>query len=172
MRYGVNDQRYAVNDQRYSRRGLLRAATTVAGAVATVPLAGCGLFDRDEPENPDPLDPLLAATVRLGAEYDAAIATQPELAEQLTPLRDAHKAHAKALAQVIGRPASRLSPSPAANPPSSPAAGDADTLAQLRAAEKAGQDEAAAACLAAPPERAAILGSITAARATHQEVLA
>jgi hypothetical protein len=164
--------RYGVNDQRYSRRGVLRAATTVAGAVATVPLAGCGLFDREEPEDPDPLDPLLGATVRLGAEYDAAIASQPELAERLTPLRDAHKAHAKALAQVIGRPASRLSPSPAGNAAGSPAAGDAAaTLAQLRAAEKAGQDEAAAACLAAPPERAAVLGSITAARATHQEVL-
>jgi hypothetical protein len=162
-----------VNDQRYSRRGVLRAATTLAGAAATVPLAGCGLFDRDEPEGLDPLDPLLAATVRLAAEYDAAIAAQPELAERLTPLRDAHQAHAKALAQVIGRPASRLSPSTVANASASPTAGDAaTTLAQLRAAEKAGQGEATAACLAAHADRAALLGSITAARATHQAVLA
>jgi hypothetical protein len=160
-----------VNDQRYSRRGVLRAATSVAGAAVAAPLAGCGLFDREEPDEPDPLDPLLAATVRLVAEYDAAIGAQPPLAARLTPLRDAHAAHAKALAQVIGRPASRLSPSPAAADPASPGEDAAGTLARLRAAEKAGQDEAAAACLAAPADRTALLGSITAARATHREVL-
>jgi hypothetical protein len=159
--------RNVVNDPRYSRRAVLRAATAVAGVVATGPLAGCGLFE-DEPEHPDALDPLLAATVGLVARYDAAIAGQPSLAERLTPLRNAHQAHAKALAQLIGRPASRLSPSAA---PASSAADAADTLVELRAAEKTGQDEAAAACLAAPAGRTALLGSITAARATHQEVL-
>jgi hypothetical protein len=147
---------------------VLRTATTVAGVAVAAPLAGCGLFDRDEPDHQDALDPLLTATVRLVAEYDAAIAAQPDLAERLTPLRDAHQAHAKALAQLIGRRASRLSPSPVA---SAPAADATATLAQLRTAEKAGQDEAAAACLAAPADRTALLGSITAARATHQEVL-
>jgi hypothetical protein len=147
---------------------VLRAATAVAGAAVAGPLAGCGLFDRDEPERPDPLDPLLDSTVRLAARYDATIAAQPDLAERLTPLRDAHQAHAKALAQLIGRPASRLSPSPAA---STPGADAATALAQLRVAEKAAQDEATAACLAAPADRTALLGSIVAARATHQEVL-
>jgi hypothetical protein len=144
---------------------VLRTVTAAAAA----PLAGCGLFDRDEPEHQDALDPLLAATLRLAAEYDAAIAAQPELADRLAPLRDAHRAHAKALAQVIGRRASILSPSPLAGTP----AGQDGTaiLAQLQAAEKAGQDEAAAACLAAPADRTALLGSITAARASHQVVL-
>jgi hypothetical protein len=148
---------------------VLRAATAVAGAVAATPLAGCGLFNRDGSDKSDPLDPLLTATVHLAAQYDAAIAAQPQLAQQLSPLRDAHKAHAKALAQVIGQRAARLSASPAA---SAPAGDAAATRAQLRAAEKAGQDQAAAACLAARADRTALLGSITAARATHQEVLA
>ncbi|MBX6356299.1 MAG: hypothetical protein IRZ05_10665 [Micromonosporaceae bacterium] len=143
---------------------MLRATAALAAA----PLAGCGLFDREDPERDDPLDPLLAATVRLAAEYDAVIAAQPALAERLTPLRDAHRAHAKALAQLIGRPASSLSASPV---PSSPPGDPSAALAHLQAAEKAGQDQAAAACLAAPADRTALLGSITAARATHQEVL-
>ncbi len=155
----------------YSRRGLLRAALTGALASAVVPLAGCGLLDRKDPE-PDPLDPLLAATVALAAKYDAAIAAQPDLAGRLTPLRDAHRAHAKALAGLIGRPESSLSPSPTAAGGTAPATtGAEETLAELGKAEKSGQDEAAAACLAAPTERTALLGSITAARATHQEVL-
>jgi hypothetical protein len=41
----------------------------------------------------------------------------------------------------------------------------------LRIAEKTARDEATAACLAAPADRTALLGSIVAARATHQEVL-
>jgi hypothetical protein len=159
--------RNVVNDQRYSRRGVLGVAATVAGAVATAPLAGCGLFE-SEPERPDPLDSLLAATVGLVAQYDAAIAGQPSLAERLTPLRDAHQAHAKALAQLIGRPASRLSPSAA---PTSPAVDAAATLVELSTAEKAGQQQATDACLAAPAGRTALLGSITAARASHQEIL-
>lgn len=144
---------------------MLRTATALAAA----PLAGCGMFDREEPDHEDALDPLLAATVRLVAVYDAAIAAHPDLAERLTPLRDAHQAHAKALAQLIGRRASSLSPSPVASPPAADATA---VLAQLQAAEKAGQDEAAAACLAAPADRTALLGSITAARATHRQVLA
>jgi hypothetical protein len=150
---------------------VLRAATAVAGAAVTGPLAGCGLFDRDDPKRPDPLDPLLDSTVRLVGRYDAAIAAQPELAERLTPLRDAHQAHAKALAQLIGRPASRLSPSPAPAGSSPPGGDAAATLAELRIAEKTARDEATAACLAAPADRTALLGSIVAARATHQEVL-
>jgi hypothetical protein len=146
---------------------VLGAAARVLGAAATVPLAGCGLFE-SEPERPDPLDPLLAATVGLVAQYDAAIAGQPSLVERLTPLRDAHRAHAKALARLIGRPASRLSPSAA---PASPAVDAAATLVELSTAEKIGQQQATDACLAVPADRTALLGSITAARASHQAVL-
>jgi hypothetical protein len=157
---------------------VLRAAL---GIVAAGSVGGCGLLDDDEPVRPDPLDPLLAGTVALAARYDAAIGGLPQLAARLTPIRDAHRAHATALAQLIGRPASSLSPGrpevPAApsqtSPPATAAAiaAPAAALAELRAAEKAGQAEATAACLAAPADRTAVLGSITAARATHQEAL-
>jgi hypothetical protein len=51
-------------------------------------------------------------------------------------------------------------------------ASDAKTaLAQLRTAEREGRDAAARACVEAPKKRAALLGSIAAARATHAEVL-
>lgn len=161
-----------VGDQTYSRRGLLRRglAGAAACAVASGPLAGCGLFGLGEPDPPDPLDPLLAATVALAARYDAAIAAQPQLADLLTPLRNAHAAHAEALARLIGRPASSLSPSPPAST-TTVITDAATTLTELRTAEQTAQKEAAAACLDAVPERTAVLGSMAAARATHQEVL-
>ncbi|GAB3972305.1 hypothetical protein [Plantactinospora veratri] len=46
-----------------------------------------------------------------------------------------------------------------------------ETLRQLREAEQQGRDAAAKACLEAPANRAALVGSVTAARATHLEVL-
>jgi hypothetical protein len=150
----------------YSRRSVLGAAVGLAAAGS---VSGCGLLGDDEPARPDPLDPLLAGTVAMISRYDAAIAGVPALADRLTPIRDAHRAHATALAELIGRPASSTSPSPPAT--AAPVADAAATLAELRAAEQAGQAEATAACLAAPADRTALLGSITAARATHQEAL-
>lgn len=83
---------------------------------------------------------------------------------------------------LIGRAelASDRPTGPASAGPGSPGpdrAGEAGTdprelLAELRQAEQEAQAEAAQACLSAPPERTALLGSITAARATHAEVLA
>lgn len=162
----------AVKDSTYSRRRLLGTATALAaGATVVGGLGGCGLLDRDKPDPPDSLDPLLAATVALAARYDAAIANQPQLAERLTSLRDAHRAHAKALAQLIGRPASSLSPSPPATTTAPTPADAAAAVAELRKAERSGQEAAADACLAAHPDRTALLGSIAAARASHLEVL-
>ncbi|MCW6007729.1 hypothetical protein K1W54_24735 [Micromonospora sp. CPCC 205371] len=140
-------------------------------AVAAYPLAGCDLFE-SEPEpaaSPDPLAPLLAETLDLAARHEAAIAAYPELADRLTPVLEAHRQHATDLAKLTGAaPPSAASSTPAAAAP----AGDAKaTLAALRAAEQQGQKTAADACLAAPAERAALLGSISAARATHLEVV-
>jgi hypothetical protein len=151
----------------------------LASAVGAAALGGCSAFDQDEPrpEPPDPLAPLLADTVALLGRYDAALATQPDLAARLRPVRQAHAAHAAELARLIG--ATTPGPSPAGAAPATAATGSpgapADargTLAALRAAEVGGRRAAAAACLAAPPERAALLGSIAAARATHAEALA
>ncbi|WP_250027219.1 hypothetical protein [Paractinoplanes maris] len=153
---------------RHSRR---RVLGTVAG-LGAAGLAGCGLFDDDPepPRVPDPLQPLLDEAIALAASYDRAIVTQPGLAARLAPLADDHRAHATELARLIGQalPSTGPASAPAA---SAPAEAAAQTVATLRAAEQAAQKSAVTACKAAPPERAALVGSIAACRATHAEAL-
>jgi hypothetical protein len=150
----------------------------LASAVGAAALGGCGVFDDDEPRPapPDPLAPLLAETVALIARYDAALAAHPDLAARLTPVREAHAAHAAELARLTGAAspgaASPGGPSSSGAAPSGAPADARGTLAALRAGEVGGRRAAAGACLAAPAERAALLGSIAAARATHAEALA
>lgn len=150
--------------------------TAAVGAVVVYPMAGCGLFgDEDEkaqPPAPDPLAPLLAEALSLAGQHEAAMAAFPVLAERLTPVAETHREHVAALTKVIKAPEPSASASPGTTASSAPPAGDAKaTLAALRAAEQKGQKTAAQACQAAPPERAALLGSIAAARATHLEVV-
>ncbi|WBB77128.1 hypothetical protein O7602_21325 [Micromonospora sp. WMMD1128] len=170
---------------------MLRAGGLVALGGATAPLTGCDLFDRDdEPSPPDALEPLVAEALALEARHRAAATATPALAERLTPIADAHLAHAQELRRVIGRPAPSGPPStapstapsgtpsatppgpPLATPPGPPGSEPDAVLAELRRAEQQGRTNAAKACAGAPPERAALLGSIAAARATHVEVLA
>ncbi|MEH0840838.1 hypothetical protein V6U81_00380 [Micromonospora sp. CPCC 205711] len=148
---------------------MLRAGALLAVGGAAVPLTGCDLFDGDEPAPPpDPLEPLAGESGELAARHRAAVAADPGLADRLTPIADAHAAHADELRRLIGRPA----PSGSAAPGPSTTAADRDTLlADLRAAEQRGRDNAVRACATAPGERAALLGSIAAARATHLEAL-
>lgn len=149
---------------------MLRAGALMVVGGAAVPLTGCDLFDRDDdkPPSPDPLEPLAAEAATLAARHRAAIAADPALADRLTPIADAHQAHADELRRVIGRPAPSATP---AGPPSAPATDPDGLLAALRQAEQQGRENAAKACAAAPAERAALLGSIAAARATHVEAL-
>lgn len=148
---------------------LLRAGALLALGGTAVPLTGCDLFDRDDGSRPpDPLEPLAAEATALEARHRAAATAVPALAERLTAIADAHRAHAEELRKVIGRPAPSGSPAAA---PTTPAV-DPDTVrTELRQAEQEGRDNAAKACAAAPAERAALLGSIAAARATHVEAL-
>jgi hypothetical protein len=144
-------------------------------AAAAGALSGCSWLGSDPPEPPppDPLEPLLSATRALRARYAAVLAAHPDLTGRLRPLDDAHAAHESALVDLIGRP-ELASPSTGTGswaPPAGEVADPDQALAMLRDAERDGQAEAAQACLSAPPERAALLGSITAARATHAEVL-
>jgi hypothetical protein len=158
---------------RYSRRTVLGAALGgLVGTVSAVALTGC---DKPEPAQvrkiADPLNPLYRDTAALLVRYEATIAALPELAARLTPLRDAHREHLRALAREIGP--NLDSPAPAASG-SVTAAAPTDAgaaLAALRDAEKAGSAAARAACLAGPSYRAALLGSLTAARASHVQVL-
>ena len=153
-----------------SRRALLRGALAAAGVglVGTASLSGCDLYRTGSASSgaTPALDNLLADTVALGQRYDTTIAAVPGLAEMLTPLRDAHRAHAQALAAAIGATV----PSPGSSQVSAPTDRQS-ALTALERAEKVAQAESLAACLAASPRLAPLLGSITAARASHREVL-
>jgi hypothetical protein len=158
--------------QTVSRRGILRGLLAVAGATAvgagsTTALAGCDVFTGgDGGDEAHELDAFLLGTVALGDLYDATLAAQPSAATTLTPLRETHRAHARALADALGKPV------PSAPASVGPAPADrAQALAALATAEKTGRDAAVTACMAAAPRLAALLGSIAAARATHLEVL-
>jgi hypothetical protein len=157
----------------HSRRTMLRAA--LGGVAGTVSLAAC---DNPQPgaqkqKTPDPLNPFYRDTATLLGRYEATIGAQPELAERLGPLRDAHRAHLQALAREIGPGLDGPSASPGGGPTSvgGPSSEEPATLAALLAAEKDGAAAARVACLRAPSYRAALLGSIAAARASHVEVL-
>ncbi|MGC4805412.1 hypothetical protein [Micromonospora sp. DT233] len=147
---------------------MLRAGALLTLGGATAPLTGCDLFDRgDGPDPaPDPLEPLAAEAHDLAARHRAALAAEPELTGLLTPIAQAHEAHAGELARLLGRP------TPASAAPATAPGGDrAATLAALRQGEEAGRESAAKLCAAAPPERAALVGTIAAARASHVEAL-
>ena len=154
----------------HSRRKLLRAGALLALGGGMVPLTGCDLFDRDDKPAPppDPLRPMVDESLGLAAAYREVAVAHPSLAGRLDPIAATHTAHATELARVIGVP---LPSAPATTPSSSPAAEPAGALAALRALEKTAQQSATAACASAPADRAALLGSIAAARATHQEAL-
>ncbi|RKR90799.1 hypothetical protein BDK92_5180 [Micromonospora pisi] len=152
----------------------MRAVGLVALATGAGSLGACGLFDDEQvPPPPDPLAVLVTNALDLAGRYDAAVVAFPELADRLGPVAQAHRAHAEELARVTRTTLPNGAATPGATgEPSAPATGDQKaTLALLRAAETEGRQTMAKACLDAPPERAALLGSIAAARATHLEVL-
>ncbi|MEU8813984.1 hypothetical protein [Actinoplanes sp. NPDC048796] len=147
----------------HSRRWVLGTASAVGAAALT----GCGLLDDDEPEPPkapDPLEPLLAEALALATAYDQAVVSQPGLRTRLAPLAEDHRTHAAEMSRLIGRPL-------ASAPVASASAGPATTVAALRQAEQAAQKTAVAACKVAAPDRAGLVGSIAASRATHAEAL-
>ena len=129
--------------------------------------AGCGLLDVDpEPTpEPDPLQPLLDEALALAAAYDRAALAQPALAGRLTPLAADHRAHATELSRVIG------TDTPSAAPSTSAAPDPGASLADLRTAEQNAQRTATLSARTVPAERAALVGSIAACRATHAEAL-
>lgn len=111
---------------------------------------------------------MIATALDLAARCQEIAAAHPDQAGLLAPISAGHLAHAQALAAVTG----------AASPSAAPTAGTGNetadapaALAALREAEQAGREQAAGLCLAAPAERAALVGSIAAALATYVEVL-
>jgi hypothetical protein len=84
---------------RYPRRAVL--AATAAGLAASV--TGCDLLGPDTRwRAADPLAPLLMGSIALADRYEAIMTAVPPLAERLRPIRDAHRAHAVALAREVG----------------------------------------------------------------------
>jgi hypothetical protein len=153
------------------RRDVLRLGIAAVLVPVTAPMAACDPFDRDtEPPPPDPLAPLIADALALAAQHEAAVAAHPDLAGRLNPIAAAHRAHATELARVLAVPTGPSgSPTIATSPP---ADGESrSVLAALRTAEQQGRDRAAQACAQAPATRAALVGSIAAARASHAEAL-
>jgi hypothetical protein len=152
-----------MNQQGPTRRRVLgMTAASLSGAA----LSGCGLFGHDSGSGSaggaDGVQPLLTEAVALAGAYDKAAAAQPGLAARLKPLADDHREHASALAKLLGK-----------SVPSATAAsiGSGDVLTGLRTAEQTAQRNAVTACKQAPADRAALIGSIAACRATHAEAL-
>lgn len=156
--------------QHAPRRAVLAG---LAGAATGLALAGCWPASNEPAAKPGPhpLTPVLAGAVALTGRFQAAIAGFPDLAERLTPLLADHEAHVAALRQAMGTPSASASATPSGSAPASLAADSAGALAALLAAERTGQTDAVAACLAAAAEHAPLIGSIAACRATHVEVL-
>jgi hypothetical protein len=152
----------------HPRRKVLGAGLGVAA------LAGCGLLDDGgpaPPSAPDPLQPLLDEAFALADACDRTAAAQPALAVRLAPLAADHRAHAAELARLMGVALPSTAVAPGAAPSGSVGPGVTYTLAGLLQAERAAQKTAVAACGKAPAERAALVGSIAAGRATHVEAL-
>ena len=146
----------------------------LAGGAAALALAGCP-STANRPVGrpaPHPLTPMVAGTAALIDRYQATIGGYPDLGTRLQPLLTDHRAHLDALRAAMGTPVSSASPTASASASASVAADPAAALTALRAAEQAASADAAAACLAGPADHAALLGSISACRATHVEVLA
>ena len=107
---------------------------------------------------------MLDGALTLAAAYERLALSKPALAGQLSPIGAAHRAHAAELTRMIGGPAPSVSVAPSGGP------GPGD-VAGLRVAEQKAQRVAATLCGVAPAARAALLGSIAAARAAHAEAL-
>lgn len=153
-----------------ARREILRWAALTALSTSAVSITACNPFNRrTEPAPPDPLAPLLTGALELAAAYEATIAAHPDLADRLSQIASAHRAHVAELTRMTGTTAATPSPGAGAVAPT-PMDRDG-ALTALRERERRGQDTAVEACLNAPADRVALIGSIAAARASHLEIL-
>ena len=150
-----------------SRRSFVQGAT-LAGLSAAALAACTPGSDSPAPmsSSADPdagiRDDAAARERVLIALYDAAIVAHPDLASDLTAIRDEHAAHADALA-----------PAPASGSPAVPSAGSAAAaLKVLTEAERLATAERTASCEgAASQDLAQLLALIAASEAGHAEYL-
>ncbi|MFJ9538849.1 hypothetical protein ACIRPX_16475 [Streptomyces sp. NPDC101225] len=109
--------------------------------------------------------------------YDAVIATHPQVAGRLAPLRAEVVRHMEAFGGTAAKghtgtasPSASASASAAGEVSSTPAT-EKDALAELAAAERALSDRRMAALLEVPGELARLLASVAAAGAAHAYLL-
>jgi hypothetical protein len=151
-----------------SRRAVL---ASVVGGGAGLALAGCfGRHEPPPPPKPHPLVGTLAGVQALVDLYEATTGAYGDLSDRLAPLLADHRAHLSAVRRAMGTPDPTASPTAGASPSASVASDPDAALVALEEAEKKGQADAVTACLSAPAEYAALVGSIAACRATHVEV--
>lgn len=149
------------------RRTVLRGTGALV-AVTGLLAAGCA---RDE--GPDELEAPLAAARADAATATAAAAAFPELAERLTPLADARRAHADALAAEIRRARPDRAAAVDAVPATAPApASAAAAVGALRGTLGTAQDAAGALALTTASYRCGLLTSVAASCAGQATVLA
>ncbi len=155
----------------HTRRAVLAG---LAGAGVAVALGGCWPRKDTPAAHPTPhsLTPVVAGTTTLIELYQSTLAANPDLGTRLEPLLREHRAHLDALRQAMGAPNPSGSVPASASAGPSVAADPTAATAALHAAEQTAQKDATTACLTAAAEYAPLLGSISACRATHVEVLA
>lgn len=162
-----------VRPPRRTRRTVLCAGAGAAGVAGIGTLGGLAGCARPV-EGPDELEVPLAV-----ARGDAALATAAatafsDLAGRLTPVAEARRAHAEALAQEIRRarpdraPAVDVTPGAPARAPS----GSVAALAAVRTALDRSRAAAGALALSAEPYRCGLLASVAACCAGHVTDLA
>lgn len=163
-----------------TRRGALTATGAIAmGAV----LAGCGSDDEGGGRTGSArADARTAAdssstrqaeaslrkkavgvTASLLGQYENVLAAHPATAAGLTPLRDAVRAHVKALSPAKGASLEFVRTRPAGGP--------REAVRALAAAERRAAAAHTAALLEAPPELARLLASVAAAASAHSYLL-
>jgi hypothetical protein len=153
------------------RRQVLRLAAIGSAVAGTALASGCNPLATAVRwhDVPDRIAELRSSAVDLAGRYDRVIDRHPELADLLTPLRDAHRKHVEALDRELGQPdRTRPTDTDASAAPSEDAAA---AVAALRVAETTGVRQATEVCVTGPSWHSGLVGSIAAARASHVEAL-
>jgi hypothetical protein len=147
---------------RMASAGLSRRAVLVAALIVPLAAACSGGTAPDPSPTAEDQDIALRARIadqeaQLIAAYESAISRFPELADDLTPILEQHRAHRTALGSAGSSP----SPSPAAS-------SAAEALAVLAAAESSASDACTTACVkSVGADTARLVALIAASEESH-----
>ncbi|MEJ2889927.1 hypothetical protein [Actinomycetospora aeridis] len=158
-------------------RGVVPRRTVLRGVGAIVAVTGLVAAGCARDDGPDELEAPLAAARSDAAAATAAAAAFPQLAASLTPVADARRAHADALAAEVRRARpDRATAVDAATaptlPPAPPPASAAAAVSALRGSLGTARDAAGALALTTASYRCGLVTSIAASCAGQATVLA